>query len=71
LRERGVRVALQGARTWGLLAEFGERLTAKEVWERAREATPGLKPSPVYRLAALRSGDWATAGRGVERQLGG
>ncbi len=56
LRERGVRVTPQRARTWQVLAESQEHLTAEEVWERAKTGLPGLELSTVYRsLEALRA----------------
>ena len=55
MRERGVRITLQRAYTWRVLAESEEHLTTEEVWEQAREALPGLELSTVYRLEALRT----------------
>ncbi len=56
LRERGVRVTPQRAHVWQVLIESGEHLTAEEVWERTRDALPGLELSTVYRsLEALRA----------------
>jgi Fe2+ or Zn2+ uptake regulation protein len=56
LQERGVRVTPQRAHIWRVLAESGEHFTAEEVWERVREALPGLELSTVYRsLEALQA----------------
>ena len=56
LQERGVRVTPQRAHIWQVLAESEEHFTAEEVWERVRDALPGLELSTVYRsLEALRA----------------
>lgn len=65
LRNQGMRVTPQRARVWEVLAETGAHLSAEEVWERARDALPGLELSTVYRaLEALRE-----AGLVVESRL--
>lgn len=56
LQERGVRVTPQRAHVWRVLVESGGHFTAERVWERVRDALPGLELSTVYRsLEALRS----------------
>lgn len=56
LQERGVRVTPQRAHVWQVLAESGGHFTAEEVWERVKDALPGLELSTVYRsLEALRA----------------
>ncbi|MBA3423971.1 MAG: Fur family transcriptional regulator [Rubrobacteraceae bacterium] len=65
LQERGVRVTPQRAHIWRVLVESGEHFTADEVWERVKNALPGLELSTVYRsLEALR-----TAGLVAESRL--
>src|SRR4051794_21484359 len=56
LQERGVRVTPQRAYIWRVLTESEKHFTAEEVWERVRDALPGLELSTVYRsLEALRA----------------
>jgi Fur family ferric uptake transcriptional regulator len=51
-----MRVTPQRAHTWRVLSESEEHLTAEEVWERVKDALPGLELSTVYRsLEALRA----------------
>lgn len=56
LQERGVRVTPQRAHVWRALVESGGHFTADELWEKTKDALPGLELSTVYRsLEALRA----------------
>lgn len=67
LRERGVRITPQRALIWRALTVSDDHFTADELWERVRDALPGLELSTVYRsLEAL-----AGAGLVVESRVGG
>jgi Fe2+ or Zn2+ uptake regulation protein len=64
LQERGVRVTPQRVHVWRILLESGDHLTADEIWERSKDALPGLELSTVYRtLDALREADLVVESR--------
>ena len=56
MQERGGRVTPQRAHIWRVLVESGGHFTAEELWEKTKDALPGLELSTVYRsLDALRA----------------